>query len=446
MTTSKNVLLINPWIYDFAAYDFWLKPLGLLALAGIVERHSRCRVRLIDCLGRSGREPAGGRPVKADGRGPFPKEEVPKPAVLRGIPRRYSRYGIPVAEFREALAATPVPDLVLLTGVMTYWYPGVQAAIDLVREKFGRVPIVLGGAYPTLAPGHALAHSGADRIVRGPGENRVLPLIREILGDGIAEAVEFPSLDDWPAPSFDLAADRTWLPVLTSRGCPLRCSFCASRLLTPAFEQRDPAMVVGEILASASRFGTKHFVFYDDALLINKAVHIVPILEGVLAAGPAVSFHAPNGLHVREIDEDLARLLRRADVRSIYLSQESMDETLLGERAPKVAPGDLARAMACLEKAGYRRDGIHVYLIVGLPGQGGEAVREAVVRVRELGAIPRLAHFSPIPGTDDWRRLVDAGALSEDADPLLHNKTVGPYLWGGLTPAEIAEVRELMIS
>jgi len=30
---SKNILLINPWIYDFAAYDFWMKPLGLLTLA-----------------------------------------------------------------------------------------------------------------------------------------------------------------------------------------------------------------------------------------------------------------------------------------------------------------------------------------------------------------------------------------------------------------------------
>jgi radical SAM superfamily enzyme YgiQ (UPF0313 family) len=442
---DKNILLINPWIYDFAAYDFWLKPLGLLSIAGIVERHSRCRVNLVDCLARSGRASVRCGPAKPDGRGPFPKEEVPKPPVLRGIPRRYSRYGISVDEFTAALAAAPVPDLVLMTGLMTYWYPGVQAAIDLVRRTFGGVPVVLGGAYPTLAPDHARTHSGADRIVVGPGENGILAIIREVLGDGLADDVRFPGLADLPRPSFGLMADRTWLPVLTSRGCPLRCSFCASRLLAPGFEQRDPSAVVDEIVDSSSRFGTKHFVFYDDALLMNKAGHIVPILDGVLASGAAASFHAPNGLHVREIDEDLAKLMRRADVRSIYLSQESMDDSFLRERSPKVSPGEFERALSCLEKAGYRRDAIHAYLIVGLPGQSAESVRDSVRRVRELGAVPRLAHFSPIPGTADWERLVDGGALAADADPLLHNKTVGPYLWGGLSPEEIAGVRELML-
>ncbi|MBP1768935.1 MAG: radical protein, partial [Candidatus Aminicenantes bacterium] len=114
-------------------------------------------------------------------------------------------------------------------------------------------------------------------------------------------------------------------------------------------------------------------------------------------------------------------------------------------RSPKVVPGDLGPAVALLERAGYARGELHVYLIVGLPGQGAAAVREAVLRVRETGLVPRLAHFSPIPGTGDWQRLVDAGILDGAADPLLHNKTVGPYFWGSLSPEEIAGVRELMV-
>jgi len=46
---SKNVLLINPWIYDFAAYDFWLKPLGLLYLGGLL-RANHHHISCIDCL------------------------------------------------------------------------------------------------------------------------------------------------------------------------------------------------------------------------------------------------------------------------------------------------------------------------------------------------------------------------------------------------------------
>ena len=46
---SPNILLINPWITDFAAYNFWIKPLGLLNIASLL-RENRFRVTLIDCL------------------------------------------------------------------------------------------------------------------------------------------------------------------------------------------------------------------------------------------------------------------------------------------------------------------------------------------------------------------------------------------------------------
>jgi radical SAM superfamily enzyme YgiQ (UPF0313 family) len=444
MARKRNFLLVNPWIYDFAAYDFWARPLGLLYIAAILEKAFPCRVDLVDCLDRSHPALAGNRRSRPDGRGPLPKETVPKPFVLKEIPRRFSRYGIPVPLFREALGRVPVPDIVFVTGAMTYWYPGIQEAIGLVRETFGRVPVVLGGAYPTLMPGHARRHSGADVVVEGPGENKVPSLVREILGDAPEEAAECRTLDAMPRPAFGLLRDRTCLPLLTSRGCPYRCTFCAGRLLFDGFEQRAPASVVAEIADGAGRLGARHFAFYDDALFLNKAGHLIPILEAVADSGPCVSFHTPNGVHVREIDPGFARLLRRAGVRSLFLSQESMDDDLLGERAPKVVPEDLERALSALEGAGYPRRDIGVYLIAGLPGQGAEAVREAVRRVLGLGAWPRLAHYSPIPGTPDWERLVRRGALAADADPLLHNKTVGPWLWGSLSPDELADIRASM--
>jgi radical SAM superfamily enzyme YgiQ (UPF0313 family) len=440
MAPKRNFLLISPWIHDFAAYDFWARPLGLLYIAAVLERMFPCRVDLVDCLDRAHPAIAPGR-SRPDGRGPFPKETIPKPSVLRDIPRRFSRYGIPLAIFREALGRVPVPDIVFVTGAMTYWYPGIQEAVGLVRERFGRVPVVLGGAYATLMPGHARRHSGADIVVEGQGENKILPLVRELLGDGPAEGAEYPTLDAMPRPAFGLLRDRTCLPLLTSRGCPYRCTFCAGRLLFDGFEQRAPVSVVAEIADGAGRLGARHFAFYDDALFLNKAGHLTPILEAVADSGPRVSFHAPNGVHVREIDPGFARLLRRAGVRSLFLSQESVDEDLLGERAPKVVPEDLERALSALEGAGYLRRDIGVYLIAGLPGQGAEAVREAVNRVLGLGAVPRLAHYSPIPGTPDWERLVSRGALAADADPLLHNKTVGPWLWGSLSPDALSEIR-----
>jgi radical SAM superfamily enzyme YgiQ (UPF0313 family) len=328
---------------------------------------------------------------------------------------------------------------------MTYWYPGVQTAVELVRKKFGRVPVVLGGIYATLLPEHALEHSGADLIVRGPGEDQILPIVRDILGDRMGEARRLESLDALPRPAFDLLRSRRWLPLLTSRGCPYRCSFCASSLLYGRFEQRSPGSVLDEIDSHAVRLGTSHFAFYDDALFLNKAEHLVPILEGVARKKLSVSFHTPNGVHLREIDEAFARLLRKAGVKSLYLSQETVDEDLLAQKTPKVSAGDLSRALMFLENAGYRRKEVYVYLIAGLPGQEAGSIRESILHVLRLGATPRLALFSPIPGTAEWEAIVSRGILPREADPLLHNKLTFPYIWGDLSPEDYASIRRLLL-
>ncbi len=437
MASAKSVLLINPWIHDFTAYDFWMKPLGLLYVASLIRRFTPYQVALIDCLDRF--HPGLPWPLRAkpDGRGPFPKEEIPKPEAVRGVPRRFSRYGLPLSLFEAELARTPRPEAVLVTSAMTYWYPGVQEAIDLVRRRFGRVPVVLGGIYATLCPEHARSQSGADLVVTGPAEEGLLPALDGIL-DRTGPVPPDPSdPEPLPFPAFDLLRDRTWLPLLTSRGCPMRCSFCASALLSPGFRQRPPAAALAEVADSRSRFGTRHFAFYDDALLSGKERHAQPLFEG-LASGPRSTFHTPNGLHVREIDARTARLMRAAGLESLYLSLESTDPALLRERSPKASPDDLERALRELEAAGYDRRAVSVYLITGLPGQPAESVFESIRFVRRLGAVPRAAYFSPIPGTAEWQTLARAGAVDGRTDPLLHNKIAFAYLKSGLPPGEIA--------
>ena len=436
MGSAKSVLLINPSIHDFTAYDFWMKPLGLLYVASLIRRSTPHQVTLIDCLDRFHPGlpgPVRGRP---DGRGPFPKEPIPKPEAVRGVPRRFSRYGLPTALFEDELARTPRPDVVLVTSAMTYWYPGVQETIELVRRRFGRVPVILGGIYATLCPEHARAESGADLVVTGPAEDGLLPALAAALGEAVPEPPDPSGPETLPSPAFDLLRDRTWLPVLTSRGCPMRCTFCASALLSQGFRQRPPAPVLREISESHARYGTGHFVFYDDALLWGKEGHAWPLFEG-LAAGPRLSFHTPNGLHVREIDGPTARLMRAAGLRSLYLSLESTDPALLRDRSPKTSPEDLDRALRELEAAGFDRSAVSVYLIMGLPGQPAESVFESIRYVRGLGAVPRAAYFSPIPGTAEWASLEKAGAVDGRTDPLLHNKTAFAYLRSGLAPEEV---------
>jgi radical SAM superfamily enzyme YgiQ (UPF0313 family) len=443
MPPRPNLLLVNPWITDFTAFDFWLKPLGLLAIGGAARAMTGARLDLVDCLDAA--HPALPRPPRRrpDGRGPFPKERIAKPAVLGPVPRRFSRYGLPVALVRDALRQVPRPDAVLITCTMTYWYPGVQTAVALVRETFGAVPVILGGVYATLCPEHARAESGADIVVSGPGERTLPDVLRDILGDGAVDASRAPDDEPLPAPAFDLLRDKRWLPLLTSRGCPDRCTFCASHLLYPGFRKRSLAVVLAEIEVALRAYGTRHFAFYDDALFVDRDRHIAPILEEIVRRKLDVAFHTPNGVHVREIDGPFAALLRRAGARTLFLSQESLDAELVAAKTPKLAEGDLERALAALEAAGYRRDEVGVYLLAGLPGQRAESVRESVRRVRGLGAVPRLSYFSPLPGTEEWAGLVRAGKLAAGADPLLHNKLAFPYFWGDISPDEFASLLDV---
>lgn len=447
MSRPKSLLLINPWIYDFTACDFWLKPLGLLYLAAILKKYTSLKLDFLDCLDMRQVNPEYGfKPKsKADGRHSFYKEEVKKPEFFRHIPRRFSRYGLPVAQVEAFLKKIPVPEAILITCTMTYWYPGVQAMVDVVRKVYGPVPVILGGIYATLCPDHARANSGADVVVNGPAENVILKLIEDMAGPGCireeGRGIEFLGFDDLPMPAYEVYGQEETACLMTSRGCPFNCSYCASRLIFPKYEVRRPEKVVEEIITLKRLLGLKHIAFYDDALLLNKEKHLKAILQRLIEYNPGLRFHTPNGLQIREMDMELAGLMKAAGFQSIFLSLETSDQHLLEETGAKLNPSDLKRALDSLEAAGFKRADISVYLLVGLPEQDKIQVMESIEFVRKLGARPRLAYFSPVPGTAEWKKLVEAGKLSVDSDPLLHNKLVFPYFWSKITPDDLSEIK-----
>ena len=185
-----RVLCINPWIYDFAAYNMWTEPLGLLTVAAVL-RDAGHDVALIDCLDRHHPNAPAPRPSRDTyGCGRFAKAEVKKPPALAHIPRRWGRYGLPFEIFEAELDAQPHPDAVLVTSMMTYWYPGPFEAIRRVKARWPDAPVALGGVYATLCPDHARAHSGADAVLPGPGEATVLEWVKNHTTIGGASSKE----------------------------------------------------------------------------------------------------------------------------------------------------------------------------------------------------------------------------------------------------------------
>jgi radical SAM superfamily enzyme YgiQ (UPF0313 family) len=437
METGTEVLLINPWIYDFAAYNLWIEPLGLLTLAAML-RQEGLGITLIDCLAPDG----GAERTRLNGSSRFVKDPVERPRAVEFVPRRYCRYGISLERFEQALASAPFPDVVMVSSGMTYWYPGAVEVIRRVRERFGGVPVVLGGVYASLCTEHAEKVSGADCVVAGSDLAGAVRAVRGHLaatGSGGTQQTDDrqPGWDDptrWPPAAHGLVR-RPFAAIVTSWGCAFRCTYCASHRLQPRFARRPTSAVVDEI-EGCHRRGIQHIAFYDDALLLGAERHLVPVLEGVLDRGIRVSFHTPNGVHASEIDSSLARLLMRSGFATLRLSLETTNADRQRATGGKITTEGFEHAVACLREAGFRGKQLGAYILAGLPGQPLTEVEATIDFAHRLGVQAKLALFSPIPGTPDGDAV-----LPEGADPLLHNNTVRPYMRGARYVAELDRLK-----
>jgi hypothetical protein len=422
-----RVLCIHPWIVDFAAYNTWIEPLGLLTVAAVL-REAGHRVTLIDCLDRhhpavaSLPALASRSPRNAYGCGPFLKVKLPKPPVLAHVPRRWGRYGLPTEVFEAELEAQPRPDAVLVTCSMTYWYPGAFEAVRRAKARWPTVPVALGGAYATLCTEHARAHAGTDAVLPGPGERAVPGWIDAMTGSSSLSLHEADVL-----PAHDLRRPQGYITVETARGCPFSCPYCAARLLCPGgWQPRDPLHVVAEIAWCARDLGALDVAFCDDALLVDADRHIVPLLEAVIAQRLPVRFHAPNGLHARYLDRPLARLMRRAGFATVRLGLETADPLQQAHDGAKVDDDAFAHAAEALYAAGFSTREVGAYVLIARPGQQVRDVEATVAFAHHLGVPVYPAQFSPIPGTPEGEAAVAAGCLPADADPLLHNNSIYP--------------------
>ncbi len=423
---SPLVLLVNPWIYDFAAYDLWAKPLGLLYVAAWLRARGY-RVQLWDAM--AGYHPAMKKPVPARrnfGTGKYYRKRVAAPASLSSIQRPYFQYGLPPELLKldlESMRQDP-PELVLVTSLMTYWYPGVREALQIVRQVFPQVPVVVGGNYATLCPDHARAHTEADVVVEGPAEHHLPDILERLLGTSSFRGEMERDLWNGVYPAFDLLPPPSYLCVMTSRGCPYRCKYCASGLLFPSFIERTPDDVFAEIQWGFARFGVRDVAFYDDALLIHAERRLIPLLEKIVASGFPLRLHTPNGIHIGVVTPELARWMKEGGFVTLRLGYESADSDWHARMGGKTENGDLEKAVGFLKDAGFSAAQLGVYLLIGVPGQKPGQVEAGLETVMRLSVFPYLAEYSPIPGTELWEEACRAARFDITTEPLFHNNTL----------------------
>jgi len=467
MALKPKALLIQPPVYDFALYDLFYKPLGLLRIGSWLKR-SGWDVEYLNCLDYTDKittEILGKPKRKKNGTGKFHRQPAQKPQALQGIRRAYARYGILSDVIREQLVSgeagnTGGPDAVFITTGMTYWYPGVVEAVATVRDVYRNVPIFAGGIYATLMPGHLHINSDVDYVITGEAlslQTRHLSqldpkrsgLAKDSAGQdmqSILSGLGFPA-DAEPSIYPDEDASKIYGEagiIELNRGCPFTCTYCASSLICSSF-------VPGDAEAAYSHFqelwrrGIRNFAFYDDALLYKKEKVLHPFLQAVVSAGGIPKFYTPNAVHLRYIDFETAMLMKQAGFQEVRLGFESAQEGFHSTYDNKLSLADFKERVGALKKAGFRSGELRVYVLAGLPGQYAGAVEQSVRYAHEAGVRVMLARYSPVPGTALWKQSIALSRYPIDEEPLFHNNTFFSMEWEGFTRADLQCLQDLTV-
>jgi len=451
-----KILLVNPPIYDFAAYDFWVKPYGLLSVAGFLR--GKAEFSLFDYLDRLHPFYAAHSEIESDqwGRGRFYLEKIPNPDCLKDIPRHFRRFGLPRSIFQEFLTTHKPCDFVFVNTVMTYWYPGVREVIEDIRRFMPDAKIVLGGNYVTLCRSHAEKLS-ADLLIEGNNLTTLWDFV------GLEPDLSQPGL-------WELYARVSTGVLKLSDGCPFECTYCLVPKVYGKFRPRPLERSLAE-LELLTKLGVTNVAFYDDALLFSAKDVLVPFLNevtrvfnntrviasgakqshlsadksqlldkerlpcrpdesGLLAMTPeaGVHFHSPNAINARFVTKEIADLMVRAGFKTFYLGFESVSRKWQEQTGSKVFSEELAEAVNNLKSVGAEPKEITAYQILGHPKTDIADLEESMRFVNSLGIRGMLADFSLVPGTADGelcRKWVDLD------EPLFHNKTAFPIiLWG----------------
>jgi len=356
-----------------------------------------------------------------------------------------SRRGSSLEELDQAtieLLRKVEPDLVGITGA-TASFPDIRFVARLARETVPSATVVLGGAHATVAPRETMERvPEADCLMVGEGERRLAELaagrpVAELPGmlwrsaDGaIGENPWQPpewELDSLPLPARDLlqmewyatrdhrglrSAPARCLTMLSSRGCPYRCAFCAE----PAYTVRGTRFhsadhVVAEAETVLAQYPCDCLVFLDEMFTSDR--------DRVLAL---TETWQQRGLHRKvaftiqarsdALDGEVLAALRSAGCIQIEIGVESGSDRMLELMRKGVTVEQNRRAVAAARAAGIC---VQVNIIVGAPGETETDFRASMALVDELEPEAlSMVPFLPLPGTAFVQQLIQEGRLAPD--------------------------------
>lgn len=322
------------------------------------------------------------------------------------------------------------PDVV---GVTCYSGPWVKRAIQASKaaKELG-IPIVWGGPHPTTVPEETVRSGYCDIVVRGEGEVTMLELVRTLKDNGDLKDVEgvsflrddkyietpprplIESLDELPSPAWHLLGGlekylrefygRKAIPLVTSRGCPFRCTFCETKVMYGyRWRGRSAKNIVEEIKGIRDicpEVGA--FNFADDNFAVDSKR-----VEEFCDLSRDLDIRWSCDIRADQITETTLHGMKEGGCRHVYIGVESGSERMLGAIKKDITVDTICNAFSTAREAGIKSTAA---VMVNLPGETLEELRLTLGLVKDLKADALdFSIYTPYPGTELYEMALKHG-------------------------------------
>lgn len=416
-----KILLIAPPAFTFRNFRDInpLPPMGLGYLASVVENMG-IEVKILDCLIRG-----------------WENEENINDTMVR-VGLSYADIENYIREFN--------PDLIGINCQFSKQYKIYHEMFSLIKRVKPNCITVAGGPHVSVCPDEVLKDSCCDFIIIGEGEESFKDLIIALNEsdnfnsiDGIGwkskEKVNINEKKRWindidsiPFPAYHLMDlhlyfgltsshglrhKKHFSPIMTSRGCPAKCTFCsAHKVWGRKYRMRSVENVIEEMRILKEKFGIEELMFEDDNVTAN-AKRAKQLFSSMIEEKFNFVWDTPNGVGVWSLTEELIDIMKESGCIRLNFPVESGSQRVLTEIIKK--PLNLNKVKRLIQHC--RRIGLDygMFLVIGLPGETIDDIWSSIRFAAECGCYnPHISVATPYPGTKLFDLCTDQELFSRE--------------------------------
>ena len=323
------------------------------------------------------------------------------------------------------------PDIVGITSTTSL----IEEANEIALLCDKKIKVVVGGVHASSLPEETLKEVDRfDFLVRGEGEFTMLELVQKkpfekikglsyrknekIIHNPPRELNE--NLDELPFPARELlpmdkyfSAGAKQTPsdyILSSRGCPYQCIFCADHLVhVRKFRFRSPENIIKEV-EELYKKGGKDWDFIDDNFtLINERVEKFCGLMMQKGLNKKMSWRCANGIRVDRITTELLKKMKEAGCYMVSLGIESGNEEILRNMKKDTNLDKIRKAVKWCNEVGIETRGLFMF---GNLGENEKTMQDTIDFAKSLDLDTATFHITiPFPNTDYWKIIKKEGEI-----------------------------------